>query len=195
MSAVPHPPIPPAPPVPPRSAGNLLAIVLLSLALIVVVCVLAVWTGLRFIGHNVQVHVNQGSDDSKEVSIKTPFGGLEVNKNKDVTEAALGLPIYPGSTRLNDNDSASVNIALPGEQSVKIVAAKFRTPDPLDRVTTFYHDRLAGQVTKFKERDEEGKTVFEIKHSDLDKVVALKDDSPGTRIELVRVVHGAQQGN
>src|SRR6266567_1121688 len=108
MGSAPQPPIPPAAPVPPRSGSNVLAIVLLSLALIVVVSALAVWIGLRFLTHNVQVHVNQDGGARQEVSIKT---------------------------------------------------------------------------------------LFEIKHSDLERVVALQSEGEGTRIELVRVAHGRQEGN
>ena len=195
MGSAPQPPIPPAAPVPPRSGSNVLAIVLLSLALIVVVSALAVWIGLRFLTNNVKVHVNQDGGARQEVSIKTPFGGIEVNKAENISEAALGLPIYPGSERIKDSDSASVNIGLPGDQSVRIVAAKFRSSDSVAKVKTFYHDRLGNQVTKFKEKDDDGKTVFEIKHSDLERVVALQSEGEGTRIELVRVAHGRQEGN
>jgi hypothetical protein len=195
MSTAPQPPVPPAAPVPPRSSSNLLAIVLLSVALIIVACALAVWVGLRFIAHNVQVHMSQDSGEQKEVSIKTPFGGIEVNKAKDVSEAALGLPIYPGSSRIKDSDSASVNIGLPDDQSVRILAAKFRTADSLEKVKNFYHDRLSSQVTKYREKDDEGKTVFEIKRGDIEKVVALKTEDDGTRIELVCVGEGRQEGN
>jgi hypothetical protein len=195
MNSTPRPPVPPAAPPPPRAGSNVVAIVLLSLALIIVACALALWVGVRFISHNVEVHVNQDAEERKQVSIKTPLGGIEVNKATEVSEAALGLPIYPGATRIKDNDSAAVNIGLPGDQSVRIVAAKFRTSDAVDKVKGFYRDRLANQVTNFKYTDDEGKTVFEIKHSDVERVVALQAEDEGTRIELVRVAHGRQEGN
>jgi hypothetical protein len=195
MGTTPLPPAPPAPPAAPRSGSNLLGIVLLSLALIVIVSGIAVWTGVRFLAHNLQVHVGQDSGEGGEVSIKTPFGAIEVNKGKDVSEATLGLPLYPGSTQLQDSDSASVSMGLPGDQSLRIVAAKFRTSDSVGKVTAFYRERLGSEVTRFREKDEGGKTVFEIKHSDLEKVVALKSEGDGTRIELVRVAHGPQSGN
>jgi hypothetical protein len=50
-------------------------------------------------------------------------------------------------------------------------------------------------VTKFVEKDSDGKTVLEVKHRDQEKVVALKGLSSGTRIELVRVVHGRAETN
>jgi len=88
MNSTPRPPVPPAAPPPPRAGSNVVAIVLLSLALIIVACALALWVGLRFISHNIEVHVNH-DEARKQVSIKTPLGGIEVNKAREVSEAAL----------------------------------------------------------------------------------------------------------
>ena len=188
-----QPPRPPAPPQPPGNGSHILAIVLLLLALIVLVGGLAIWGGLRFLSSAVHVNVEQGGNGKKEVSIKTPFGSVEVNK--DINEASLGLPIYPGATRLKDHDSATVNVDIADEAKVRVLAGKFETPDSVDKVIAFYHDRLGDQVTKFKEKDEEGKTVFEIKHDKQDKVVALKSSGDKTVIELVRVSEGQAEGN
>ncbi len=190
-------PAPRAPmaPVPPRAGSNIVPIVLLSLALIVMVCVLAVWASLRFIAHDVHVSVNDESTTKKAVSIKTPFGGIEVNKNGEVSEAALGLPVYPGAARVRDEDSASVSLGLPGDTGLHLAVAKYQTPDAIEKVKAFYQDRIGKEVTKFRERDHEGKTVFEIKVGDDVKVVALKDEFEGTRIDLVHLSAGEGEVN
>jgi hypothetical protein len=188
-----NPPRPPAPPQPPGSSSHVLTIALLLLALIVVLGGIAVWVGLRFISSAVHVQVEQGGGDKKEVSIKTPLGSLEVQK--DVNEASLGLPIYPGATQIKEHDTATVNLDIGDEAKVRILAGKFETPDSVDKVIAFYHDRLGNQVTKFKEKDEEGKTVFEIKHDKQDKVVALKSAGDRTEIELVHVSEGGKEAN
>src|SRR5262245_914292 len=100
MSTLPHPPQPPVPPKPPRvvfTAPLVTTIVLLLFALIVVVSGIVVWGGLRYLARGVQVHVNDAKN-GKQVSIQTPVGSLQVKK--DVNEAQLGLPIYPGATRV-----------------------------------------------------------------------------------------------
>ena len=51
------PPRAPVPPQPPRTGSHVVAIALLTLALIVLVCVLAVWMGLRFLSLSVKVQV------------------------------------------------------------------------------------------------------------------------------------------
>jgi len=165
--------------------------VLLGLAVIVVVSALVLWTGLRFLSHSVQINQRESGAGKKEVSIKTPFGGIEVNKNNNVSESALGLPIYPGAKLIKDGDanSASVNIGLPGEQSVRVVAGKFETPDPIDKVEAFYRGRLGSEVTKFSAEGSASQTVFEVKHKENESAVALKSALAASRMELVRGSH------
>jgi hypothetical protein len=193
MTTPPQPPLPPLPPQPPGSRRHLVVIAALLLALIVLAGGIVIWVGLSFLTHAVHVRVEQGGGGKKEVSIKTPLGSLEVNQ--DLNETSLGLPIYPGATRLKEQDSATVNINIADEAQVRILAGKFETPDSIEKVRAFYHDRLGDQVTKYKERDEEGKTVFEIKHDKQDKVVALKATGDRTIIEIVNVSEGHGEVN
>jgi hypothetical protein len=193
MATGPQPPRPPVPPQPPGSRSNFVAIVILLLALIVVAGGVGVWIGLRVLSNAVHVQVDRAGSGKKDVSIKTPFGSVEVNRG--VNEASLGLPIYPGATRLKDHDSAAVNIDIADEAKVRVLAGKFETPDSVDKVIAFYHDHLGNDVTKFKEKNEEGKTVFEIKHDKQDRVVALKSYGNKTVIELVRVSEGNSEAN
>jgi hypothetical protein len=167
------------------------AIVLLLLALIVVVSGIVIWGGLHYLARGVQVHVNEAKD-GKQVSVRTPIGSFEVKK--DVNEAQLGLPVYPGATRLKDEDSATINMNFGGEQGVHVVVAKFETTDDLEKVRSFYQDRVGGDVTKFIEKNNEGKTVFEIKRKNQERIISLKSTGSGTRIELVRVDHGREEG-
>ena len=193
MSASPQPPRPPIPPQPPRSGSNIVAIALLVLALIVLVSGIAVWTGLRFLSHNVRLQVQEDRSGKKGVSINTPVGSIEAHH--DVSVDALGLPLYPGATQVKDKDSASVNLGFGGEQSVRILAAKFETSDSLEKVKALYKERLGSEVTKFTDHGSDGKTTFEIKAHNLEKVVALEGAGRRTLIELVRVSFGRDESN
>ena len=188
MSSSPQPPRPPAAPQPPKSHSNFLAIALLFLALIVVLGAIGVFVGVHVLTHTVRVDLNEKGGGKDAVSIKTPLGSLEVNQK--LNEASLGLPIYPGAIPIKPDDSATVNLDIAEEAKVRILAGKFETTDSLEKVVSFYHQRLGTGVTKFKEKDDEGKTVFEIKHDKTDKVVALKNDGNKTVIELVHVSEG-----
>jgi hypothetical protein len=190
MSTVPAPPSYPRGPAP-RATGLWLAIVLMILALILVVSGVVLYVGARYLSRAVKVNVEKKGE--KQVSVQTPVGSLEIGK--EVSEASLGVPIYPGARRIEGGDSARVNIEIPGGASVRVRAAEFETPDPLDKVKEFYHGRLGSEVTKFEERSPEGKTVFHIKRRGLEKVVSLKSTAGCTRIELVRVSHGEGEAN
>lgn len=213
MATTPQPPQAyqtPAPPPPPRPRSNTVGIILLILGMIVLLSGLAIWGGIRFLTHSLKVHVNDEGGNRKEVSIKTPFGSIEANKNGGVSEAALSLPIYPGARQAKDEDSASVSLGFPGSNSFRIVAGKFDTPDSFDKVRDFYQKQLTEQDGTFRKTDHinsdtnldggemgnfigvdnEGKTVFKIKLKDDMRVVALRERDGGTRIELVRVRKG-----
>jgi hypothetical protein len=191
----PRPPAPMAPPPPPHRGNHALAIVLAILALIVTASVLAIWVGVQFLSHSTLRVRKEGR--SKQVTIQTPAGTLEVNKGEHVGKAELGLPIYPGATRIQDEHSSGVELSLglPSGKDMRLVVAKFETPDPLDKVQEFYQHEIGDEVTKFTQRDRGGKTVFEIKHHDEEKVVALKRQSGKTVIDLVHMIHGAPQPN
>lgn len=218
MATTPQPPqafSPPAPPSPPPSRSNTLGIILLILGMIVLLSGLAIWGGIRFLTHGLKVQVNDQGGDRKQVSIKTPFGSIEANKNGAVTETALSLPIYPGAHQARDEDSASVSLGFPGSHALRIAAGKFDTADSFDKVRDFYQNRLTaedgpftktdhvnsdtnldgGDMGNFVGVDNDGKTVFKVKLKDDLRVVALKERDGGTRIELVRVSKGGGEPN
>ncbi len=192
MSSTPQPLQPPVLPQPARPSSHVLAIVLLILALIVSVSLVGIWVGVRFISHAVRVRVEEGGGSKREVSIETPVGSFEVAKGVD--EVRLGLPLYPGAHPVKD-DAATLRFGLPDNQDLQLVVGKFETSDPIDKVKGFYQERLGNHVTKFVGKDSQGKTVFEIKRQDQEKIVALTSLRSGTRIELVRIVHGREQAN
>jgi hypothetical protein len=193
VSTSPLPPRPPAPPVAPHKSSNVVIIALLVLALILLVSIMALWVGFRYLARTVHVQVQEGAGGKKEFSVKTPMGSMEIQG--DVNEASLGLPIYPGATRVKDQSSATVDIDIGGQQSVRVFAAKFETSDPFDKVRDFYHQRLGNQLTKYVEKDREGQTILEIKHGEQEKIVALKTENGRTRIALARVIHGSGESN
>jgi hypothetical protein len=83
------------------------------------------------------------SGQAKKVDIVTPFGGIHVNAH-DVDPKSTGIAVYPGATivekeRGNDSANVSVDSSFFG---VKVVALKFRTNDPPDKVLSYYRDQL-----------------------------------------------------
>ncbi len=188
-------PLPPVQPTPQRLSTHWVGIVLALLAIIVLSCIIVLWAGLRFVSRNVHVSVQDRGKGKEAVSISTPVGAISVNADEQVSEARLGLPVYPGATQVHDDDSATVNLGILGKRNMGIVVAKFQTADPIDKVRSFYQERLGSQVTKLTWQNSEGETVFEIKHKDDERVVTLKSERGGTGIELVHVGARSEQTN
>jgi len=88
---------------------------------------------------------------AKNVSIQTPFGGLKVRTQAEPAET--GLALYPGARRVAQADdrehSANVSVSLPVVR-LKVVAMKFETDDPPEKVLAFYRKELQkhGAVTE-----------------------------------------------
>jgi hypothetical protein len=98
---------------------------------------LAVLSGCR-------VHVDKGANgEDKNVQVDTPFGGVHVNTNQ-TTAADLGLPVYPGSQTVSDDDkhkSADVHLGF-GEWELRVKVVSYATTDTQDQVLSFYKKAL-----------------------------------------------------
>ena len=83
--------------------------------------------------------------DGKDVSIVTPFGGMNVKTNDADVLASIGLPAYPGAVAVNKDDekdrSADVDMSF-GDFKLRVKVANFRTDDATDKVEAFYRDGL-----------------------------------------------------
>jgi hypothetical protein len=191
MATPTQPPRPPAALQPPRSRSNFLWISLLLLALIGVVAGLGILMGVRLLSNAVHINVNHTDSGRKDVSIKTPFGGLEVHQG--MNEAGLGVPIYPGAVSLKEDDSATVDLNIADKDKLRVLAGKFEAADCPDKVIAFYHDRLGNDVTKVK--NENGRTVFELKRGEDTKVVAIRAEGAKTIIEIAHISQGVTEAN
>jgi hypothetical protein len=82
--------------------------------------------------------------DSDNVTISTPFGGMQVKTNNEVALQNLGIAVYPGAQpakKDNDDGAADVNMNFGGYQ-LRVKAATYRTSDAPDKVETFYRNEL-----------------------------------------------------
>jgi hypothetical protein len=195
MASGPMNPRPPGPARPEHSPGKILLIVGLVLATIIAASVFAIYIGIRILTHNISIRQAQGASGTKEVSIRTPVGNIRIHHGAEANLGLLGLPAYPGAKRVTDDGNATVTANFAGRRLVGVLAAKFETDDPIQKVTNFYQNQLSGTVSRYIRKDSEGKTVFEIKTPGQEKIVALGKKDGGTRIELVKIVQGNNESN
>src|ERR1700682_2560594 len=96
-------------------------------------------------GCTISTHESKGQNGKNDnVDIRTPAGSINVHSG-DVDAKDTGLAVYPGARvkpRANDKDeNANVNLSMFGF-GVKVVAVKFDSDDPADKVTDFYRKEL-----------------------------------------------------
>ena len=88
-----------------------------------------------------QVH-KQGEGANKKVDIETPVGSFHVNTQVDPKDT--GLAVYPGATRSEDEEHKhAANLSMDSSLfGMKVVAIKYHSDDPPDKLLDFYRNQL-----------------------------------------------------
>jgi hypothetical protein len=92
----------------------------------------------------------KGEGADKKVDIETPIGSLHVNTQVDPKDT--GLAVYPGATRAEEDGSKhAANLSIDSSLfGAKVVAIKYHSDDPPDKLLDFYRKQLKayGEVTE-----------------------------------------------
>jgi len=108
------------------NAGKIILITMAVILLLVGVVSVGAFIAIRRAVHNV-VRVEKDANGNEGVSISAPGGSVRIGQNTAVTEAELGVPIYPGATQSKDG---SVTISgSGGGKSGFVGVATFKTSD------------------------------------------------------------------
>lgn len=156
--------------------GGVLAWVLVSLLIVFGIVVLG---GVYFAS---MVHVRE-SATGKGVQVETPFGSIKVASGKG--QAAIpGLAVYPGAEQLKDTGNATVDLSsLLHNQDLQIVAGKWTTPDPIDKVQKYYEDKFPEMSVILHQ----GKVEMHSGDGATKRVIVLRNHGGGTEISLASV--------
>jgi hypothetical protein len=168
---------------------------------------------LTLAGCSITTH-DKGNGKKDDVDIKTPFGSLSVKGGvSDVKDT--GLSQYPGARAAKDDDddrhnSANVNISS-SLFGLKVVALKFESDDPSDKVLSFYRKEMGkyGKVVdctggfnmNFHHRDKDAdvtcdgqsgsgheyKEELKVGTENNQRIVAIKPRNAGSEFTLVYV--------
>ncbi len=86
----------------------------------------------------------KSSNGDENVKIETPFGGMKVNTDESAIASDIGLPLYPGATRVKDKDSGAADINMNfGDFHLRVKALGYHTADSPDKVIAFYRKGLS----------------------------------------------------
>jgi hypothetical protein len=150
-----------------------------------------------------------GEGASKKVDIETPIGSLHVNAQVDPKD--IGLDVYPGATRATDEDSQhAANVSIESSLfGAKVVAIKYRSSDPPDKVLNFYRKQLKayGEVTEChgsvtfvrgnmlcENKGQSEETNLVAGPEDRRRVVSVKPEGKGSRLALIYVQTRGERG-
>jgi hypothetical protein len=126
------------PPVQATSSGGALKIILIVIAVVVGLGILAAG-GFAFFAWRV-AHSIVHTDNNGNATISALGSSISAGKNVNISEADLGVPIYPGATR----GEGGMHMSLP---SGSVDSAIFETSDPVTTVVAFYKGKLGSNET------------------------------------------------
>jgi hypothetical protein len=115
---------------PPPKSGSALKIILIVIAVIVGLGVV----GAGIVGYGIYKVAHTVSTDSKG-NVSALGGAFSAGKNLNLTEADLGVPLYPGASE----GEGGMHMSLP---TGSIVTAVYVTSDPVTSVVGFYKGKL-----------------------------------------------------
>jgi hypothetical protein len=163
----------PPSPLPQKTTSNIWAWVLGLVFAGVVILGGGAWFVTRYLVHTIEVNRANSS-----VEIATPVGTLKAAKDEN---ADPGLPIYPGAKLAQAG--GTVELSVPGEDSINLTAAHYRTIDPVEKVDAWYREQLSSDFKR------EGPGVMNRK-KEINGVVVKSDDIAyiSEKDDLVRVV-------
>jgi len=147
--------------------------------LLAVVVTIGVWRVAR----NVVVDESAG-----KVTIKTEKGSLVVGQTPKITEAQLGIPIYPGA------ESTEGGVSFESEQG-SMQTFVFKTKDSISQVTEFYKSRLGDKAENTVTSSDSALFTLK-KYGGSDYLIAIAADSgeSETVITVTRTRKGSAPG-
>ena len=153
-----------------------------------------------------KVH-KQGEGANKKVDIDTPVGSLHVNTQVDPKDT--GLEVYPGATRAEDEEKKhAANLSLDSAVAgLKLVAIKYRSDDPPDKILDFYRKQLKayGEVSEchgsmsfehgqMRCTGLSSETNLVVGTEDRHRIVSVKPEGKGSNFALVYVQTRGERG-
>jgi zinc-ribbon domain len=177
---------------PPTRSSSVAKFIIISLLVILgFVGVVGIGAWVLFRRAVRSVNVTEDSSGRPAIAIKPPGGGeLKIGAGSAVTEAELGVPIYPGSTPSKDGGSVSISgSGVGGMRNGWVGVATFTTEDSVDQVQEFYREKLGKNMETFdQERGGKRTVVFNTKTGRGLRTITITDEPDTlTKIAIVNI--------
>ena len=142
--------------------------------------VLLVVGGIFFV-HTIKVHESGAGND---VRVETPFGSVHVSQNQGGRPETAGMPLYPGAKPLKNRENAVVDFSSSlGDSDLHIVAGRWETSDPIDKVEKYYEDKFPDMSVI----QHTGRVEMHSVNGKGKRVIVLYDRGSSTEISLASV--------
>jgi hypothetical protein len=162
---------------PTGTAGGVIGWLVMSFLLVAALLVLG---GIFFV-HSIKVHQSGAGND---VQVETPFGSVHVGHNQGGRPGTGGMPLYPGAKPLKNQENAVVDLSSAfGDQDLHVVAGRWETSDPIDKVQKYYEDKFPDMNVI----QHAGRVEMHSVNGNATRVIVLYDRGSSTEISLASV--------
>lgn len=165
--------------------GGVLAGVLAAFLILAALAVIGIFFAGMYVADNIHVKKSRGAN-GETVQVDTPIGSMRVQEHKKLDPKLIGVPVYPGALR-EDSDGGAASFDFSYDEAHRqfsVLAAKYTTDDPVDKVRDFYHRELPHWM--FTEKHDGG---FQMEYTEqgYKRFVVIKREHGQTCIGLASV--------
>ncbi|HVV46921.1 MAG TPA: hypothetical protein VHC72_17030, partial [Bryobacteraceae bacterium] len=162
--------------------------ILSALIFVCLIVGLAAIVGAIVVTKDIRIRTGQ-----HDLAIDTPGGRLDIRTHKTLDPALVGVPIYPGATRLSDSGGGAHiewTSADGDGDSLWVMAGEYRTNDSARVVLDFYRRQLPNLIV-VSERGRD--TDLEYRKGGIRRIIAIREKHDGTRIGVATI--GGRESN
>jgi hypothetical protein len=164
--------------------GGALAGVLVAFLILAALAVAGVFMAGMYFADNIHVQKIRGTKGDT-VQVDTPIGSMRVQEHKRLDPKLIGVPVYPGAEREDENGAASVDFSFDSKhKEFTLLAAEYSTDDSIEKVTEFYRHQLPHWIVSEKRH---GGLQMEYSEDGYKRFVAIRERDGRTRIGLASV--------
>jgi hypothetical protein len=164
--------------------GGVLAGVLVAFLILAALAVAGVFMAGMYFADNIHVEKIKGAKGDT-VQVDTPIGSMRVQEHKKLDPKLIGVPVYPGSMREDENGAASVEFNFDSShKGFTILAAEYSTDDSIDKVRDFYHRELPHWIIS---QSQHGHVQMEYSEDGYKRIVAISEKEGRTHIGLASI--------
>src|ERR1700689_5475974 len=112
--------------------GGALAGILVAFLILGALAVVGVFMAGVYFADNIHVEKIR-SERGDTVRVDTPVGSLRVQEHRKLDPKLIGVPVYPGAIREDNNHAASIDFSFDSTHKwFAVVAAEYSTDDSID---------------------------------------------------------------